>query len=226
VFFPTISRAESLEAAGEAFHGELVRRGYTVFNYGAVNYPGSMLSSMAPEWIERYVAEGLFRSDRLVCEARGRVAPFAVSDVLVDPPRTSAQQVMETAISAHQHGLVVPIHCPEAGFAVCAVFCEHDGAGFEALDARTRADVLLMSLTLHERAKTFYLRGPSFDKTHALSPREREALTWTARGKTSWEIAAILQITEATTNNHLASARRKLKVRSRSRRSPWPCGAG
>ncbi len=49
-----------------------------------------------------------------------------------------------------------------------------------------------------------------------LSPRERECLQWTAAGKTSWEIAAILRLSRATADGYIASATRKLGAVNRT----------
>ncbi|MBL8575356.1 MAG: helix-turn-helix transcriptional regulator [Hyphomicrobiaceae bacterium] len=49
-----------------------------------------------------------------------------------------------------------------------------------------------------------------------LSPRERECLQWTAAGKTSWEIAQILQISHHTADWYIAAATRKLCATNRT----------
>jgi LuxR family quorum sensing-dependent transcriptional regulator len=43
-----------------------------------------------------------------------------------------------------------------------------------------------------------------------LTPREREVLTWAAAGKSAWETATILSISEKTVIHHLDHIRRKL----------------
>jgi DNA-binding CsgD family transcriptional regulator len=48
-----------------------------------------------------------------------------------------------------------------------------------------------------------------------LSSRETEALEWAVVGKTSWEIARILHISERTVNFHLSNAASKLGVKGR-----------
>jgi DNA-binding CsgD family transcriptional regulator len=50
----------------------------------------------------------------------------------------------------------------------------------------------------------------------SLTPKEIEILTWVQEGKTSWEIAKILGITERTVNFHVGNVLRKLEVNSRS----------
>lgn len=47
---------------------------------------------------------------------------------------------------------------------------------------------------------------------HRLTPREIETLSWVAAGKSYWEIAVILGITERTVRFFMSNARRKLDV--------------
>ncbi len=53
------------------------------------------------------------------------------------------------------------------------------------------------------------------EPSHQLSARERECLTWTAEGKTSEEIAIILELSVHTVNHYLTSAARKLNAVNR-----------
>ena len=46
----------------------------------------------------------------------------------------------------------------------------------------------------------------------ALTPREIEVLRWTMEGKTMWEVAAIIEISERTANLHLQIAMKKLEA--------------
>lgn len=48
-----------------------------------------------------------------------------------------------------------------------------------------------------------------------LSPRERECLIWTSRGKSSSDIGAILDLSPRTVDSYLEKACGKLKVRTR-----------
>ena len=49
-----------------------------------------------------------------------------------------------------------------------------------------------------------------------LTPKEQEVLQWCAKGKTSGEIALILQCTESGVNFHVGNIRLKFGVSSRS----------
>ena len=49
-----------------------------------------------------------------------------------------------------------------------------------------------------------------------LSERQRDVLAWTAEGKSSWEIATILGLSERTVNWRVEQARRKLDAVTRT----------
>ena len=48
-----------------------------------------------------------------------------------------------------------------------------------------------------------------------LTDRQRDVMAWLAEGKTSWEISAILGITERAVNAHVNNAARKLDAVNR-----------
>ena len=53
-------------------------------------------------------------------------------------------------------------------------------------------------------------------RVRALTRREREVLTWIARGKTAWEIGGILEIAKRTVDEHTHSSMRKLGAANRT----------
>src|SRR5450631_968258 len=59
-------------------------------------------------------------------------------------------------------------------------------------------------------------RNEVWSRQVALSDRELECLTWSARGKTSPEIAVILSLSKRTLNFHIENACRKLNVSTRT----------
>ncbi|MDA8415770.1 MAG: response regulator transcription factor [Betaproteobacteria bacterium] len=58
-------------------------------------------------------------------------------------------------------------------------------------------------------------RDPPLSGTTELAEREREVLTWSARGKTSLEISLILGLSKRTVDFHMDNARNKLGVATR-----------
>lgn len=54
------------------------------------------------------------------------------------------------------------------------------------------------------------------NSTAPLSTREQEVLMWSKQGKSSWEIAEILSISERTVNFHVKNIMQKLSAVSRT----------
>lgn len=55
----------------------------------------------------------------------------------------------------------------------------------------------------------------------SLTAREREVLTWVAKGKRNREIGAILQISPRTVEKHIAQILEKLGVETRGAAAAW-----
>ncbi len=53
-------------------------------------------------------------------------------------------------------------------------------------------------------------------ESQSLTPRETEVMTWLKNGKTNWEIAVILGITERTVKFHITNIMSKLNASTRS----------
>jgi DNA-binding CsgD family transcriptional regulator len=81
---------------------------------------------------------------------------------------------------------------------------------FDAEEART---IHMAGLLLTERLIEF--AAPS-EPSPDLTPRERDCVAFVADGRTDWEIAALLGISESTVRFHLNNARRKLGAVNRS----------
>jgi DNA-binding CsgD family transcriptional regulator len=96
-----------------------------------------------------------------------------------------------------------------------ALTCIFDGAP-DVLQNRHRElshDVLIIASYL---AQTYHhLTGHDENDPVTLTPRERECLLWTSKGKTAWEISSILGVAERTVNFHLQNAMTKLETSSK-----------
>jgi len=105
-----------------------------------------------------------------------------------------------------------PIGAPRADrrAVVSSLVADGDFAGAEAAALRLLAEAVETRLTELEGR-----RGGAAERP-LLSPRERECLQWTAAGKTTWEIAGILEISQNTIDGYIASATRKLGAVNRT----------
>ena len=107
-------------------------------------------------------------------------------------------------------GITVPISSPGVSWAFMTFTTD---ATFDLRDLFcTIAPMTYVASCLHVSARR--LQGCD-EATPRLTEREREVLRWAALGKTSWDISAILSVSERTVNFHLQGAARKLEVNGR-----------
>jgi LuxR family transcriptional regulator, activator of conjugal transfer of Ti plasmids len=194
----------------------LAEFGITRFAYANTSrrFPTLVLETSYPDaWIERYL-QGNYRDfDPVPRRGRCTVMPFRWRPLLEQPwIGTEGRRVFDEASEfGILDGLTVPIHGAD-GFALMSMVIEDD-ALFEDGALASRHALHMMALYYHDAVERHALPCPS---KIALSPREREVLLWTSRGKTSWEIAQILKVSERTAVFHIENAKTKLGVASRS----------
>jgi DNA-binding CsgD family transcriptional regulator len=82
--------------------------------------------------------------------------------------------------------------------------------------SRHRAVLDVLTPHLHMVLSDIYRKNPHLNRSMVLSAREKEVLEWLKQGKSSWEIAAILKISERTVNFHVGNIIQKLGVVNRA----------
>jgi LuxR family quorum sensing-dependent transcriptional regulator len=173
-------------------------------------------------WVERYVTQRRYLHDPVCDAARRSRRPFLWSwsrewfEGEAGPARypLAAKVLHDAQDSGLRGGLAVPIYRPQGHRG--AVFFWHKGA---AIDPRAKRALHVAGLYAYEKAEAMRAVGPgSLHKrpTRRLTEREREALRWTAAGKTSWEISVLFGIGEPAVNKLIASATSKLNAVNRT----------
>ncbi|UVK48744.1 LuxR family transcriptional regulator (plasmid) [Mesorhizobium sp. AR07] len=172
---------------------------------GMLNYPD--------EWRERYFQMGYDRIDPIIKTSRQRASAFRWSDVYNDANTTEDERRVfdEAATFGLRSGISVPLHGPDDSVAVMSFAQPWD----REVENRTITYLQLAALHFHLRVANFAKSSRPKD-SHDLSPREKECILWTARGKSSWEIGKILGISVNTVNFHIKNVKKKLDVASRT----------
>ena len=83
-------------------------------------------------------------------------------------------------------------------------------------DNTARRAIHMIALYAHSKTLALIRRTDSVRDRKVLSKGEREALSWTAAGKSSWEISVILGISEATVIWRIQRACAKLNAVNRT----------
>ncbi|MEW5728484.1 MAG: LuxR family transcriptional regulator [Pseudomonadota bacterium] len=207
--------AETIEPLGIAhFAYHLVR---------VAGLPGPLpyaISTYPESWVQRYVAAGYLRDDPLIEELPNRRLPFLWSDIAAGDDLTPKQRKMFAEAREHGliNGLTVPIHAKNGEFATVSFVPGGSENAAQATIIYYRHLLHLLALYYHDHAVRILIESamtPPRQKS-LLSPREKEVLLWTARGKSNLDISTILGISEKGVEFHINSAKRKLQVFNRT----------
>lgn len=200
--------------------------GIEYFAYHLVNVAGLpgplpyVITTYPQSWVQHYVASGYLRDDPLVAELPNRRLPFLWSDIAAGQELTAKQRTIFA--EAREHGLVngltVPVHAKNGEFATLTFVPGGSENDVQATIIYYRHLLHLLALYYHDHAVRILIESamtPPRQKA-LLSPREKEVLLWTARGKSNLDISTILGISEKGVEFHVNSAKRKLQVFNRT----------
>lgn len=188
---------------------------YAYLNTTCPRDPFHVETNYPTAWVERYLERNYMVVDAVSLEAARSPVPFRWRDALARPQYgANSQRVFEEAADfSIRDGFTVPIHSG-AGLSIISLVVE-DPALFQPSSAARRHMLHLLAMHFHlacDRALNEEVAPP----LPRLTPREREVLLWTAKGKTGWEIAQILNLAERTVVYHIENARTKLGASSRA----------
>jgi DNA-binding CsgD family transcriptional regulator len=176
----------------------------------------TVLSDFPPAWFARYQEQRYFEVDPILQHCLGSMIP-AVWHLTQRPALQKARRLVR---EARQHGL--------AAGATWSVFGANGDVALLALTTSRSAraerrnieqrlgDGCMLLAHIHESAKKMAPQRDAISAKPVLTRRERECLRWVCAGKTSWETARILTITERTVNFHMDKVNRKLGTHCRA----------
>lgn len=175
------------------------------------------ISGYPEEWRDRYLGLDYIQIDPVVSHCLKHVTPLAWDTV--KPPDKKEKRIWQFMGEAREFGLASGVSLPMHGnFGESALLSLTSRENPEQARGRIRAAlpyVYLISAYLHEAMRRVTI-SEELDLNRAeLTDREKECLLWAAEGKTSWETAQILRISERTVIFHLQNAARKLNVVNR-----------
>ena len=115
----------------------------------------------------------------------------------------------------YRNGIAMALHLPEGRHFMLGV--DRDQTLPVNNDELTRmvAELQLFAVHAQDTAMRVLVSAPLQPERPALRPRELEILRWTMDGKTAWEVAAVLALTERTVVMHLQNAMDKLGCTSK-----------
>ena len=211
------NRAASPEQVFELFRRAVQQFGYDKVAFAAVTPAAqAAVSSLLPrpalvvtcpsDWVDHYRARRYQEIDPCLLQAPARLKPYSWAELAADERLSAKQRTLfsEAGEAGLGNGVCIPIHGP-AGESYVVSLC---GAG-TASDTAAHLGALQILATQLQLAYTALAREGRVRPPVQLTDRERECLTWTARGKSAWSISQILSLSEHTVQFHIKGAMKK-----------------
>jgi LuxR family quorum sensing-dependent transcriptional regulator len=175
------------------------------------------------ELVRRFADRQLFRHDPIVARSRTSQQAFFWSLADYDLTIPQHREIVDIRVSVGiDCGCCVPFIERVGGIANARLVLHASGHLVPECPATGLALQMLAGLVTN-RLASFNLppeprdqRLHFFEATGLLTMRERTILSWIASGKSSWEIARILNISEHTVNTHIEKSLVKLDATNRT----------
>lgn len=218
---------ESLKAASvEDLHALCsklcLQFGFDYFIYGAL-YSNSLtkpkltiINGFPQEWWENYSRCDYIKIDPIVSHVINKITPLDWKQV----DQTAAGRTKEFMSDAYEFslksGISFPAHGDRNESAVISLVSTCEYHKVKDLIFKVLPYGQLITAYIHEAARRVFEKERILVDPAHLTQREKECLTWTAEGKTAWEISQILDISERTVIFHLTNVITKLNVSNKT----------
>lgn len=174
-----------------------------------------ILSGYPTEWRTHYDAKRYIEIDPTVSHCKTRCIPIVwTPQAFSDPP---AARLMH---EAQNHGLTsgasFAIHGRRGEVAMLSLASSSTPKDGSSDILHVLGAAQLLACYLHEAVQRVVLSKEALPIGETrLTRREKECLLWASEGKTAWEIARIVRVSERTVVFHLQNAARKMGVTTR-----------
>lgn len=200
-----VALGQSLGAVGVSMHDESKRQHDPAAGY---------LVAHNVEFLREHAASPHFARDPVRVKAASEPRPFRWTTQWLERDKDLAPVAARFREAGAEGGLMVPVF-GRRGLRGTIGFC---GSTEHLQDERRMSVLAVLAVHCYERLAQLAepTATPEDAPRTALAPREIECLHWTAAGKTSWEIAEILGLSERTVESYLKTAGLKLGTSSRT----------
>lgn len=198
-----LSRLEDIQRAGDAHElNDAFERG--VSDYGGCAFAIGVIGPGVPvvqqqrelgRWIDYYHESGLYRNCVFTQRTSTSFIPFTWDEEMAASGERTHEVVSAAEVYGLKHGLHVPVMTRKGSRG--GVFVQSERG---ELTSDMRLALVALSFAVHSKLEQIVSQRELTDVS--LSPREREVLTWFARGKSSDDVAAIIGIATPTVMFH------------------------
>jgi len=221
-----IAATTSIDAAWGIATGFFAQQGFARVNYGFTRFrhlktigdpeDALFLSTCDPDYVKRYFVQGFYAKTPVfrwaerssgICTWSWVAEAYAAGRLTVE----EAEAVRQNAAMGVSAGISVSFPAVSARSKGAIGLIADPGlthADVDAIFARSKDQILAVANMMH----LAIVHLPQLSRHRALSPRQREALEWVADGKTTQDVALLMDVSSAMVEKHLRLAREALAV--------------
>ena len=163
------------------------------------------------DWVEHYKERRFVEIDPVIQTGFRRLLPLDWEGFDRTDERIKTLFGEATEFGLGKKGLSIPVHGRHGDRGLLSISCDRADRDWTHDKLLYLRDFQVVATHIHD--KVLRLEGHWPLERH-LSPREVECLQWIAEGKTAWECATILGLSQHTVRCYLESARHKLNATS------------
>lgn len=209
------SRFESPTSAQGALCELVGRETITHATYFGINVPtlsarrDYVLTTYPTDWAKHYFEQGYDEIDPVVKGGMRGIMPFDWASI--DAGATQIQAFFGEAreFGIGDRGVSIPIRGASGDEALFSVTSHLSLSSWKAFKTETLGALTLFAFQFHQCVLEMEMRRRQI-KPVSLSSRERELLKWAAAGKSTWDTAQILGLSENTVRFYLSKVQAKL----------------
>ena len=179
--------------------------------FNNVEYDDLMLTDWSSEFQRRWRDQNYMFHDPILKYAMINRSAFNWSTAYTHATRFGQKILDESRDFQMAEGLAIPVSMGANPLGMVSLVGSAD-----ELSVREMAGLELVSIHACNRLLKIATFDYGQEKEVSLTPREVDVLHYVAGGKTNWEIAHILEISEYSIKDHLLNARRKLDAANRA----------
>lgn len=234
-----IEACESTEALKHSMQRIAESYGFASYNFLDAGRPHIetpfYFGTSGKNWEDTYQSNRFVHADPCVARVRRTNVPFIWQDIAQPEfrpgPRSPVKRLMDAAHDfGFSEGLVIPFHFRDklgnVHSASSVFYWKDDVQKFKFLISRKRRELHLIMIyfiqrcvdliAIQHRGGQLLIGIPETEIESKLSGRERDVLSWAARGKTAAETAAILGISDGTVETLIKRTYKKLDVANKT----------
>lgn len=234
-----IEACDSIEELQRTLQRIIENYGFAAFTFIDAGQPHVdkpyFWTTTSQAWVDEYTGNGFVHVDPCLIKVRRTNTPFSWGSIempaVLGRRKPGAVKTMEAARDhGFTEGFVIPYHFRDPRgflFSSSTVFFWKDGVSrFRFLLGSHRHELHLIMIYWTQRAIDLvardyrqtapFFRPPDDGSIPTLTDRERDIMSWAARGKTTADTAEILKISNETVDTHVKNALRKLNAANKT----------